>query len=222
MFFLRRGGKILTVLLLFAAFVSGGSSAGLAATVRGVVMRANATPAANDQVHLENQVTGNLYLTDTGSDGSFSVDVPPGWYDLRERSGAVIKSGIRVNLDPVNIGSVVLPPKMSFWRLFQRERLAPVLVESPAPATVNISHGWRIPKVAKRGAVNSANAGAQATSPVSAQSPGAPAGAAAPSARAQSPATYGGTRATSADNIPPPVKPDYEPPITPLAAPGVQ
>jgi hypothetical protein len=214
--------KIVTALFLFTAFAWGASSDGLAAAVRGIVMKGNGVPAANEQVHLENRVTGNLYLADTGKDGSFSIDVPPGWYDLRERSGAVIKSGIRVNLNPLDIGSVVLPRRTSFWRLFQRERLAPVLVESPAPTTVNVSGGSRIPKAGGQ----ETGAGVNGEAPRGAlptQVRAATTSFAGEPAAMQSPTAYGEAQPTSGeDNIPGPVKPNYEPPITPLAAPGVE
>jgi hypothetical protein len=212
-------GKITAAIFLMGSLLLAGSRSALAATVRGVVMNRDGGPVADDQVHLENQVTGNLYLTETGKDGSFSVEVPPGWYDLRERGGAIIKSDIRVDVDPLNLGNLVRQPRASFWRFFQRERLAPILVDSPAPATVGAAKGPRIPKVVKTG---STVPNKQATPLPSGQSAQTHVSNAGSSGDMSSSAASGSAEEKSADTIPPRIRPDYEPVQSSLAAPGVQ
>jgi hypothetical protein len=225
MLFLGPSRKILVTLLLFAFCTWGDIPEGLAGTVRGVVLAGNGQPVAYDQVHLENTVTGNLYLAATEKDGSFSVDVPPGWYNLRERNGTIIKSGIRIDLQPVNLGSVALPHRTIFWRLFQRERIAPVIVDSPAPATVDTSpHPFRIPKVNNVGAATVPKSGEQGAPPASVSSAAGAAavGSPAPSAVPQPSMGNYGVPAASTGVFPPPIMPDYKPPESYLAAPGVQ
>ena len=52
-------------------------------------------PLSDHQLHFENRISGDMYLTRTGDDGSFASDLPPGIYDLRAERGLVVRPGIR-------------------------------------------------------------------------------------------------------------------------------
>ena len=96
------------------------------------------------QLHYENRVTNDIFVAPTKPDGSFTADLPPGFYDLRAERGLVLISGIRVDNDDINVGHVVEPAPLDVRRPFEREGVAESLVESPAPATANIVSGRAI------------------------------------------------------------------------------
>jgi hypothetical protein len=98
-------------------------------------------PAERRQLHYENRVTSDMYVAPTKPDGSFTADLPPGWYDLRAERGVVIASKIRVDKEDVNVGHVVEPAPLDLRRAFEHEGVADTIVYSPAPATANVTSG---------------------------------------------------------------------------------
>jgi hypothetical protein len=65
-------------------------------------------------------------------------------YDLRAERGLILASGIRVDSADVNIGHVVEPAPLDVRRAFEREGVAEAIVDSPAPATANVTSGRAI------------------------------------------------------------------------------
>jgi hypothetical protein len=110
-----------------------------AAMVSGVYTNRSGTPLADHQLHFENKISGDMYLTRTDTDGSFSSELPPGSYDLRAERGVVLKSGIRVDAGDLNLGRVPQDSSFDLRRPFQREGVGPSLVDSGAPATAHLA-----------------------------------------------------------------------------------
>ena len=130
--------------VLFAAVVVGlaaGTQIAYAAIVRGTMTYRNGQPADKRELHFENRVTDDIYIAPTKTDGSFSADLPPGVYDLRAERGVVLDSKIHVDNQDVNIGHVVEPAPLDVRRPFEHEGVAEAIVDSPAPATANITSG---------------------------------------------------------------------------------
>jgi hypothetical protein len=115
-----------------------------AANVSGVMSYRDGKAADKRQLHYENLVTSDIYVAPTKPDGSFSADLPPGFYDLRAERGLVLASGIRVDSADVNIGHVVEPAPLDLRRLFEREGVGEAIIDSPAPATANVTTGRAI------------------------------------------------------------------------------
>jgi hypothetical protein len=112
-----------------------------AANVSGLMSYRNGKPAERRQLHYENRVTSDIYVAPTKPDGSFTADLPPGLYDLRAERGVVLASKIRVDKDDVNVGHVVEPAPLDVRRPFQHEGVGESILESPAPATANLTSG---------------------------------------------------------------------------------
>ncbi|HEY6394179.1 MAG TPA: carboxypeptidase-like regulatory domain-containing protein [Candidatus Binataceae bacterium] len=108
-----------------------------AAVVTGRFSYREGPPAANRQIHFENRVSGDMFMAPTNADGGFSVDLPPGTYDLRAERGVVLKADIKVGKEDMNVGQVLEPAPLDVRRPFEREGLGQALVTSPAPATAN-------------------------------------------------------------------------------------
>lgn len=115
-----------------------------AANVSGLMSYRDGRPADKRELHYENLVTSDIYVAPTKPDGSFTADLPPGVYDLRAERGLILASGIRVADADVNIGHVVEPAPLDIRRPFERQGVAEALVESPAPATANVTSGRAI------------------------------------------------------------------------------
>ncbi len=134
--------------LALAAAVAVGLAAGAriagAANVSGVMSYRDGKAADRRQLHYENRVTSDIFVAPTKPDGSFTADLPPGLYDLRAERGVILASKIRVDTADVNIGHVVEPAPLDVRRPFEHEGVAEALVESPAPATANITSGRAI------------------------------------------------------------------------------
>jgi hypothetical protein len=96
---------------------------------------------ARRQLHYENRVTSDIYVAPTKPDGSFTADLPPGFYDLRAERGVVLASRIRVDNEDINLGHVIEPPMLDVRRPFEHEGVADTIVDSPAPATANLISG---------------------------------------------------------------------------------
>ena len=121
-----------------AGLAVGARTAG-AANVSGVMSYRDGSPADKRQLHYENRVTSDMFVAPTKPDGSFTANLPPGLYDLRAERGVVLASKIRVDSADVNIGHVVEPAPLDVRRVFERQGVAETLVESPAPATANVT-----------------------------------------------------------------------------------
>jgi hypothetical protein len=124
-----------------AAGLAAGARLAVAANASGTMSYRDGTPAQRRQLHYENRVTNDIYVAPTKPDGSFTADLPPGWYDLRAERGVIIASGIRVDKEDVNIGHVVEPAPLDLRRPFEHEGVAETIVYSPAPATANVTSG---------------------------------------------------------------------------------
>jgi hypothetical protein len=109
-----------------------------AATVTGRFVYRNGAPAADRQLHFENTITEDMYIAPTDSDGRYTVDLPPGVYDLRAERGVVLQPNVVVGRNEVNVRQAVEPAPLDFHRPFQHEGIADVIIMSPAPATANI------------------------------------------------------------------------------------
>ncbi len=111
-----------------------------AAVVNGIYTSTTGTPLASHQLHFENRISGDIYLTHTGADGSFSSDLPPGIYDLRAEHGLIIKKGIKVDDGDVSIGRVDEGAPLDVRRPFEREAIAPPILNIEAPATAHVDN----------------------------------------------------------------------------------
>jgi hypothetical protein len=150
--------KLLRLTLVFALAIITLPAAALAGPHKGVVgpmqpavpvevsgklLTHEGQPAANRQIHFENRVSGDVFLTKTGPDGSFSFALPPGEYNLREEHGPIIAGYIQTyNTDAINLGTVSEPGQLQHF--LESERIAPALIHSPAPITSNVRQGSRI------------------------------------------------------------------------------
>jgi hypothetical protein len=127
--------------LAVAAGLAAGVQIARAANVSGLMSYRDGKAADRRQLHYENRVTNDIFVAPTKPDGSFTADLPPGVYDLRAERGLVLASKIRVDSADVNLGHVVEPAPLDVRRPFEREGVAEALVESPAPATANVTSG---------------------------------------------------------------------------------
>jgi hypothetical protein len=98
----------------------------------------SSTPLGNRYLHFENVATHDIYMTPTGPGGSFSVDLPPGVYDLRTERGAILARRIVVDPRASTIGAISDLAPLSPVRLCELQAIAPAQVYSPAPATANL------------------------------------------------------------------------------------
>ena len=164
-----------------AAGLAAGARIARAANVSGLMSYRDGKPAEQRWLHYENRVTSDIYVAPTKPDGSFTADLPPGLYDLRAERGVILASKIRVDAEDVNIGHVVEPAPLDVRRPFEHEGVADALLESPAPATANLT--GRPLEAMKSGYEAMAPVGAPATpAPQSTPLGEAPVAAASPSA----------------------------------------
>ena len=107
--------------------------------ISGKLLTDEGQPAGDRQIHFENAVTGDAYLTRTGKDGSFSIAVPPASYNLREESGPIVAGDIQAWTGAVNLGTVSEPSTLE--KFLEGEGVAPALIHNPAPITSNVRPG---------------------------------------------------------------------------------
>src|SRR5215471_15858336 len=125
-----------TALVLFLCMIGIVPMSALAATVRGVLTGyENTTPLASRDLHFQNIVTGDAYLSPTHSDGSFRASLPPGRYRLRTETGAILVDSIMVGRADIDLGRVSELAPLALQRLWQAQAIAPTLLTSPAPST---------------------------------------------------------------------------------------
>jgi hypothetical protein len=108
------------------------------ATVSGVLIGSDGKPQADRQVHFEDRVTHDIFLAQTGTDGSFSLDLPPGVYQLRSEYGAAILPRIEVQDADIALGRVKESSAFDPFRLFSRQGVVRGILTTPAPSTANI------------------------------------------------------------------------------------
>jgi hypothetical protein len=135
---LKTSGMLALSILAAAAIVVPGANAAL---VTGSFVYRGGRPANQRQLHFENRVSHDMFIAPTGSDGTYSVDLPPGVYDLRAERGVILKSGVVVAGDqPVDAGQAVEPAPLDVRRPFEREGVGENIVQTEAPGTANL-HG---------------------------------------------------------------------------------
>jgi hypothetical protein len=98
----------------------------------------SSTPLASRDLHFQNEITGDVFLTPTHADGGFAASLPPGIYSLRTETGAVLKHNIRVGSRPVSVGAVSELAPLAPARLFDYQSIAPSILTSAAPSTAYI------------------------------------------------------------------------------------
>jgi hypothetical protein len=123
--------------MAFVALLFGARYA-VAGTVAGRFVTRDGKPIAGQQLYFENTLSGDIFLVHTAQDGSFSASLPPGTYELRADHGIILKSPIGVGNADENLGPVEDKAPADFRRLFERETMAPAIVESAAPSTANV------------------------------------------------------------------------------------
>lgn len=114
-------------------------AAALAAHVSGKLTGyETSTPEANRELHFQNAITHDVYLSPTDSGGSFAAELPPGVYDLRAERGVILKDSIMVGEDDVSLGIVSEAAPYAPARLFELQAMAPSILTSPGPSTAYI------------------------------------------------------------------------------------
>jgi hypothetical protein len=132
--FLNRAGWFATI----SAAIFAMPLVSFGANVSGALIGADGKPQADRQVHFENRVTHDIFLAQTGADGSFSLDLPPGVYQLRSEYGAAILPRIEVQDADIALGRVKESSAFNPSRLFTRQGVVRGVLTTPAPATANI------------------------------------------------------------------------------------
>jgi hypothetical protein len=123
--------------MVFILAVLGASPGdGRAARVSGVLTGyENSTPLASRDLHFQNIITGDVYLSPTHSDGSFGASLPPGRYRLRTEAGAVLVNSIVVSRANIDLGRVNELAPLAPQRWWQSQAIAPTRLAAPAPST---------------------------------------------------------------------------------------
>lgn len=131
--FWRVGAAVIIFILAVIGAVPGRARA---ARVIGVLTGyENSTPLVSRDLHFQNAITGDAYLSPTHSDGSFGASLPPGTYRLRTETGAILVNSIAVGRADIDLGRVNELAPMAPQRLWQAQAVAPTLLTSPAPST---------------------------------------------------------------------------------------
>jgi hypothetical protein len=125
-------------LLLGLGFLIAAAPAALAMRVGGTLVNDSGAPIASRDLHFQNCVTRDIYLSPTHENGSFAQQLPPGCYQLRNETGAVLIRAIYVSKYDVNIGQVKEGARAWFKDLFERQTIFPTLLTSPAPSTAYV------------------------------------------------------------------------------------
>jgi len=123
-------------MVIIVAAIGASSSHAMAARVSGVLTRfEDSTPLVSRDLHFQNIITGDIYLSPTHSDGSFGASLPPGTYRLRTETGAILVRSIGVSRVDINIGRISELAPLAPQRLWQAQRIAPTILTSAAPST---------------------------------------------------------------------------------------
>jgi hypothetical protein len=133
----RRLGAL--VILIIIGIIGIFSYDAAAARVSGVLTGyEDPKPLASRDLHFQNVITGDVYLSPTHSDGSFRVSLPAGKYRLRTETGAVLVKAIIVNRADIDLGRINELAPLAPSRLWQSESIAPSRLASPAPSTAYV------------------------------------------------------------------------------------
>jgi len=129
-----RLGAVTVIFILAAIGATAGNAR--AARVSGVLTGyETSTPLVSRDLHFQNTITGDIYLSPTHSDGSFGTSLPPGTYRLRTETGAVLVESIVVGRAAVDLGRVSDLAPLAPQRLWQAQAIAPSRLAGPAPST---------------------------------------------------------------------------------------
>jgi hypothetical protein len=137
----RRLGPVVILIIIgvIIGIIGVSSDEAAAARVSGVLTGYNdPTPLASRDLHFQNVITGDVYLSPTHSDGSFRASVPAGKYRLRTETGAVLVKSIIVDRADIDLGRINEVAPLAPWRLWQSESIAPSRLASPAPSTAYV------------------------------------------------------------------------------------
>jgi hypothetical protein len=127
------------ILLCAIAIAVPGLTAGAhAAVVSGRFVYRNGAPAVDRQLHFENVISQDMFIAPTDSDGKYSLDLPPGVYDLRAERGVILQKNVVVGTNEVSVPQAVEPAPLDVRRPFEHEGIADTIISSPAPATANV------------------------------------------------------------------------------------
>jgi hypothetical protein len=110
------------------------------AVVSGRFVYRNGAPAADRQLHFENVISEDMFIAPTDSDGKYSLDLPPGVYDLRAERGVILKKKVVVGNNDVSVPQAIEPAPLDVRRPFEHEGIAETIITTPAPSTAN-THG---------------------------------------------------------------------------------
>jgi hypothetical protein len=150
------GRAAVIVMLMAALFAAIGSSPGdaWAARVGGVLTGyESSTPLVSRDLHFQNNLTGDVYLSPTHADGSFAAVLPPGNYSLRTETGAILMRSIMVGRAALDLGHISELAPYAPQRLWHFQIIAPALVTSPAPSTAYVATADTTPLPADASAV---------------------------------------------------------------------
>jgi hypothetical protein len=138
-FFSRRRYSGAAVVAIVVGLTAGTATVSQAARVSGILTGyENSTPQQSRDLHFQNAITRDTYLSPTHKDGSFAATLPPGVYDLRTETGVILKRSIVVEDADVGVGTVSEVAPYAPARLFEAQVLAPSILTSPAPSTAFI------------------------------------------------------------------------------------
>ena len=132
-----RAGVVAMLFILTALHASASDTA--AAQVSGVLTGyENPTPLASRDLHFQNTITGDVYLSPTHADGSFRVTLSPATYRLRTETGAVLLKSIVVGRANISLGRVHELAPLAPQRLWQSQSITQSRLTSPAPSTAYV------------------------------------------------------------------------------------
>jgi hypothetical protein len=145
---------LVAVMIVSAAVVGLTSHDAQAARVSGVLTGyESSSPLVSRDLHFQNRITGDIYLSPTHRDGSFAVTLPPGVYSLRTETGAVLVSRVVVGPRDVALGNVSELARFAPQRWFQSQMLAPTILSSSPPSTAFVMTADTTPLPADAAAV---------------------------------------------------------------------
>ena len=145
---------LVAVMIVSASVVGLTSRAAQAARVSGVLTGyESSSPLVSRDLHFQNRITGDIYLSPTHQDGSFAVTLPPGVYSLRTETGAVLVSRVVVGPSDVALGTVSELARFAPQRWFQSQKIAPAILSSSPPSTAFVMTADTTPLPADAAAV---------------------------------------------------------------------
>jgi hypothetical protein len=128
----------LTALLAGLVMLAAVTTPAFAMRVGGTLISPTGQPINSRDLHFQDCVTYDIYLSPTHVDGSFAAQLPPGCYQLRNETGAIIIHRIYVTKYDVNVGQVHEEPSNPFAAFLVRQTIFPTLLTSPAPSTAYV------------------------------------------------------------------------------------